>query len=81
MKKNRIKRMTKEDILDINNCESLPTYESNLLGKMTKLSFQEKDKQASGVLDLIHSDVCGLMNIGARGRYYYFITFTDDLSR
>ena len=29
----------------------------------------------------MHTDVCGLMSIQARGRYEYFITFTDDYSR
>ena len=33
------------------------------------------------MLELIHSDVCGPINIRARGGYQYFITFTDDYSR
>ena len=48
---------------------------------MTKSPFTEKDEQASEVRGLIHSDICGPMNISARGGYSYFITFTDDLSR
>ena len=32
-------------------------------------------------LDLVHTDVFGPMNTCARGGYYYFITFTNDLSR
>ena len=32
-------------------------------------------------LEIIHTDVCGPMSIEARGRYHYFHTFTDDLSR
>ncbi|KAL0284389.1 UNVERIFIED_CONTAM: Retrovirus-related Pol polyprotein from transposon TNT 1-94 [Sesamum angustifolium] len=36
---------------------------------------------ASGLLDLIHTDVCGPLNTPARGGYAYFITFTDDHSR
>ena len=48
---------------------------------MTKSSFIEKCERASEVLDLIHSDVCGPMNISVRGRYSYFIIFIDDLSR
>ena len=27
----------------------------------------------------IHTDVCGPMSVDARGRYRYFLTFTDDL--
>ena len=48
---------------------------------MTKSSFTEKGERASEVLGLIHSDICGLMNISAKGGYNYFITFIDDLSR
>ena len=33
------------------------------------------------MLELIHTDVCGLMSTQAKGGYEYFITFTDDYSR
>ena len=33
---------------------------------MTKSPFTEKNKRASEVLDLKHSDVCGPMNISAK---------------
>ena len=78
--KNRIDRFIKKDVLEINDCESLPICEFRPLDKMTKSPFKEKDERASDVLGLIHSNVCGSMNIPVRG-YYYFITFTDDLSR
>ena len=68
-------------MFDINDYKSLLTYESCLLEKMTRSSFTKKDKWASDVLSLVHNDVCGPMNIGAKGGYFYFITFTDDLSR
>ena len=38
-------------------------------------SFLDNDKL------MVHSDVCGPMSSSARGGYFYFITFTDDLSR
>ena len=79
MNKNMIDRLIKERILEIDDCESLPTNESCLLGKMTKSPFNEKDETASDILDLKYTDVCEPMNICARGGYYYFITFTDDL--
>ena len=37
--------------------------------------------RASDILDLIYTDVCGPMSIQVRGRYSYFIIFTDDMSR
>ena len=79
--KNRIDRLIKECVLEIDDCESLPTCESCLLSKMTKSPFKGKGERDSDVLDLIHTNICGLMNISVRGGYYYFITFTNDLSR
>ena len=34
-----------------------------------------------GILELIHSDVCGPMHVQARSGSFYYITFTDDFSR
>ena len=48
---------------------------------MTKSRFAGKGKRVSEVLSLIHTDVCRPMNTNVRGRYYYFVIFTDDLSR
>ena len=48
---------------------------------MTKSPFTRKDEPVSKVLDLIYSNVCGPMNISARGGYSYFIIFIDNLSR
>ncbi|KAL0288028.1 UNVERIFIED_CONTAM: Retrovirus-related Pol polyprotein from transposon TNT 1-94 [Sesamum radiatum] len=45
---------------------------------MTKKSFVGQSTIASGLLDLIHSDVCRPLNTQARGGFSYFITFTDD---
>ena len=48
---------------------------------MTKFPFKGKGERAYGLLDLIHTDVCGLMFVHARGCFVYFITFIDDYSR
>ena len=49
--------------------------------KMTKLPFKGKGDRADGLLDLIHTDVCGPMSMHARGGFIYFITFIDDYSQ
>ena len=67
--KNRINGLAWEENLDINDCELLIAYESYLLGKMTKSPFTEKGEGTDKVLSLIHSDVCGLMNLSAKERY------------
>jgi len=79
--KNRINKLIQGGILEISDYESLPTYESCLLGKMTKSSFKGKGDRASDILGLVHTDVCGPMSTSAKNGYHYFITFTDDLSR
>ena len=38
-------------------------------------------ERATELLEIIHTDVCGLMRVDAHGGYHYCLTFTDDLSR
>ncbi|KAH9670831.1 hypothetical protein KPL70_017127 [Citrus sinensis] len=78
---NRIQRMIKDGLLGPLENESLPLCESCLEGKMTKRPFSAKGVRATVPLELVHTDVCGPINVQARGGYEYFITFTDDYSR
>ncbi|KAL0401831.1 UNVERIFIED_CONTAM: hypothetical protein Slati_4213000 [Sesamum latifolium] len=48
---------------------------------MIKKLFIGQSTLDNGQLDLTHTDVDGSLNTQARGRYSYFITFTDDHSR
>ena len=48
---------------------------------MTKKQFSTKGERAKAPLEIIHTDVCGPLNIKARGIYEYFIIFIDDYSR
>ncbi|KAL0294728.1 UNVERIFIED_CONTAM: Transposon Ty2-GR1 Gag-Pol polyprotein [Sesamum radiatum] len=65
----------------MDNLDHLPTCESCLKGKMTKKPFVGQSAIVNGLLDLVHTDVCGPLSIPARGGFSYFITFTDDHSR
>ena len=79
-----VKRMNKlhtDGILESLDYESLDACESCLTGKMTKTPFSGTMERATDLLEIIHTDVCGPMNIEARSRYHYFLTFTDDLRR
>ena len=51
------------------------------LGKYTKASFPNNEHKASGILDLIHSDVCGPMSALSLSGHEYYVTFIDDFSR
>ncbi|KAL0413264.1 UNVERIFIED_CONTAM: hypothetical protein Sradi_1528100 [Sesamum radiatum] len=79
--KDRIRRLVDSKNLEIDNLDHLPTCESCLKGKMTKKPFVGQSAIANGLLDLVHTDVCGPLSIPARGGFSYFITFTDDNSR
>ena len=72
----RMKKLHADGLL-----ESLDACEPCLMGKMTKTLFFGTMEQATDLLEIIHTDVCGPMNIKACSRYHYFLNFTDDLSR
>jgi transposase InsO family protein len=51
------------------------------LGKYTKTTFPNSDSRAAGILDLIHSDVCGPMSLASLTGCLYYVIFIDDFSR
>ena len=50
------------------------------LGKYTKTVFSSSDSRSEGVLDLIHSDLCGPMSSASLTGFEYCITFIYDYS-
>jgi hypothetical protein len=50
-------------------------------GKNIKNPFPKRDSKAEGVLELIHSDVCGPMPSSSISGYVYYVSFIDDYSR
>ena len=53
-----------------------------LMGKQHRLHFPKKSNNKSAdLLDLIHSDVCGPMNVVSLGGARFFMTVIDDYSR
>ena len=48
---------------------------------MTKTLFSGTMERANDLLEIMHTDVCGLISVEAHGEYRYFLTFTDDLSK
>jgi transposase InsO family protein len=51
------------------------------LGKYTKTSFPSSDSREIGILDLIHSYVCGPMSSTSLTSSLYYVVFIDDFSR
>ncbi len=67
--------------MELLDWKSLHTCESCIHGKMTRNNFNKKGERTSGLLDLIHSDICGPSSTQAKGCYNYFVTFIDNYSR
>ena len=78
---NRINRLVKDGILNSLVIEPMLVCESCIEDKMTKRPFPPKGNRSNELLKLVHTDVCGPINIRAHSGYEYFITFTDDHSR
>ena len=76
-----MKKLHTDGLLESLDYESLGTCEPCLMGKMTKTPFFGTMVRITDLLEIIHTDVCGPMNIKAPDKYHYFLTFTDDLSR
>jgi hypothetical protein len=47
-------------------------------GKNIKNPFSKRESKAEGVLELIHSDVCGPMPSSSISGYVYYVSFIDD---
>jgi hypothetical protein len=51
------------------------------LGKYTKTTFPSSESRATSILDLIHSNVCGLMSFASLSGFLYYVIFIDDFSQ
>ena len=51
------------------------------LGKNTKKSFSRSKNRSKGILDLIHSDICGPMSSPSLSGCLYYVLFIDDHSQ
>ena len=76
-----MKKLHKDGFSESLGYESFDACEPCLMGKMTKTPFSRTMERSNDLLEIVYIDVCGPMNIEARGGYRYFLTFTDDLSR
>ena len=59
----RMKKFHANGILESLDYESFDTCEPCLMGKMTKTPFSGTMERATELLEIIHTDVCGPMNI------------------
>ena len=50
-------------------------------GKNVKSLLPSNDNKVKGILDIVHSDVCGPMSTTSLSKYVYYVSFIDDFSR
>ena len=55
--------------------------EDCIYGKQNWVRFASGATRAKGILELIHSDVFGPVPVPSLGKYVYYVSFIDDLSR
>jgi transposase InsO family protein len=52
-----------------------------LLARMPRGTFSSSDSKSKGILDLVHSNLCGSMTVASLSGYLYYVIFIDDYSR
>ena len=50
-------------------------------GKNTNNTFPSSENKTKGILEIIHSDVCGPMSSSSLSGYVYYVSFIDNFSR
>ena len=82
-----ITHISKNDVVDgMKTCnekeENIDDCESCALGKMHRLPHpKQSENRANKILEMVHTDLCGPMQIESVGGSRYLLTFIDDYSR
>jgi transposase InsO family protein len=53
----------------------------SMLGKHAKATYPSSKHSSKGILDLVHSNVCGPMSVASPKKSMYYVSFIDDFSR
>ena len=85
---NEIKRLSRNDdiVVGMKVDKGVHFYDKGCepcaLGKMHRLPFpKQSENRASRTLEIVHTDLCGPLQVDSLGGSRYFLTFTDDFSR
>lgn len=76
----RINALARDDLLPNIDKLQYPVCEPCLSEKMVKKSFSKRAR-SSQLLDIIHCNTCGPLNVYMRTGYEHFVTFIDDYNR
>jgi len=78
--KERRQRLVKNEILPDLDFTDLNVCVDCIKGKQTKHT-KKGVTRSTQLLEIIHTDICGLFDINSFNKEKYFITFIDDFSR
>ena len=76
-----IAQLQKDGMLESFDLRDDDVCESCLLGKIIKSPFTGTCERGEGLLDLIHTDVCGPFRSTTKDGNRFYVTFTNDYSR
>ena len=74
-----MERLIKEEILQPLDFSNFDHYIDCIKGKYVK-QIKKEATQSTGLLELIHTDICGPFPVTSVDIFDFFITFTDDFS-
>jgi len=85
----RLRYMSEQDLQGLHKRSALPgiTYykldlcKFFIMGRQCRVAFSTSQHKTKGLLDLIHTDVCGPTPVASIRGPRYYVTFIDDLSR
>ena len=81
MSEKGLSTLTKKKLIKLTKDATLDPCSHCLFGKQHRVSFNTSSLRKSELLDLIHSDVCGPLEVESLGANMYFLPFIDDASR
>ena len=73
--------LAKKSLIPFAKGTSLNPCDFCLFGRQHRVSFNISSTKIPNVLDLVYSDVCGLIDVETLGGNNYFVTFIDNASR
>ncbi|CAN0905823.1 Retrovirus-related Pol polyprotein from transposon TNT 1-94, partial [Linum grandiflorum] len=76
-----IKLLAGKSLIPVDKSVSLDPCDHCLAGKQHRASFSGKSTRKHDKLELVHSDVCGPVEMESLGGNRYFVTFIDDATR
>lgn len=76
-----LKILAGKSFIPVNKSVSLDPCDHCLAGKQHRTFFARKSTRKQQKLELVHSDVCGPIEVESLGGSKYFVTFIDDATR